>query len=259
VFFGNCPARGVVKDPIVEFDSASKLFAGVVAVSDISLRISAGEVIGIVGPNGSGKTTLMRLLCAFFPPSRGSVRVAGYDTLDARLEVRRRVGYAPEGVSLYPDLSVHDFLSFVATVKQAGSAELRGAVERSGLSPWMHHRVGALSKGYRQRVVLAQAMLGDPPVLVLDEPTVGIDPGMAVEMRGWIRSLGGYRTVILTTHSLNEAIMLCDRIIVLHQGSILAQGAPGDLFPGRGGVATLEDDFVRLFQSRPRAVRTTTG
>jgi ABC-2 type transport system ATP-binding protein len=246
-----------VKDAIVEFDSASKLFAGVAAVSDISLRIGAGEVVGVVGANGSGKTTLMRLAGAFFPPSRGSVRVEGYDTVDARLEVRRRVGYAPEGVSLYPDLKVRDLLSFVATVKQAGSAQLRGVVERCGLGPWIDRRIGALSKGYRQRVVLAQAMLGEPPVLLLDEPTMGIDPAMAAEMRGWIRSLGGYRTVILTTHSLNEAITLCDRIIVLHRGSLLAQGTPRDLFPGR--IATLEDDFVRLLQSRPRAVRATTG
>lgn len=248
-----------MKDSIVEFDSATKVFAGVTAVNEISLRIAAGEVIGLVGPNGSGKTTLMRLLCAYFPPTRGTVRVQGYDTLDARIEVRRRVGYAPEGVFLYPDLSVYDFLSFVAMVKQAGSAQLRGVVDRCGLGPWMHQRIDTLSKGYRQRIVLAQAMLGDPPVLLLDEPTMGIDPAMAVELRGWIRSLGGYRTVILTTHSLNEATILCDRIIVLHQGSILAQGVPRDLFPGRVGVSTLEDEFVRLLQSRPRAVRTITG
>ncbi|MBI2964389.1 MAG: ABC transporter ATP-binding protein [Deltaproteobacteria bacterium] len=248
-----------MNDPIVELESATKVFGGVAAVNDVSLRIDAGEVIGLVGPNGSGKTTLMRLLCAYFPPTRGSVRVAGHDTRDARAEVRRRVGYAPQGVSLYPDLSVYDFLSFVASVKHAGPAQLGYVVERCGLGPRMQQRIDTLSKGYRQRVVLAQAMLGDSPVLLLDEPTMGLDPEAAIEVRAWIRSFRGNRTVVLTTHSLNEAIVLCDRILVLDRGSILAQGRPRDLFPGRVGVSTLEDELVRLFQSRSRAERVVTS
>src|SRR5213078_1913689 len=144
---------------LIEIHNASKVFDRVTALDRVSCTVEAGEVVGLLGPNGSGKTTLIRLLCAYFPPSGGSVRVAGYDTRIAPLEVRRRVGYALEGVVLYPDLTVSDFLSFVRTVKRANVQQLNTAVEHCGLEGWLQRRIGTLSKGYRQRVVLAQALL----------------------------------------------------------------------------------------------------
>ncbi len=236
--------------PIIEVHSASKMFDRVTALDRVSCAVEAGEVVGLLGPNGSGKTTLIRLLCAYFPPTSGSVRIAGYDTRIAPLQVRRRVGYALEGVVLYPDLTVSDFLSFVGTVKNITVRQLDTVIVRCGLEGWLHRRIGTLSKGYRQRIVLAQALLGDPPVLILDEPTSGMDPEMAVKVRGLIKTLAGSRTVLLSTHSLAEASLLCQRVMVLYQGRLLAQGTPQELFPGQAAASTLEDVFLRLVNSQ---------
>jgi gliding motility-associated transport system ATP-binding protein len=235
--------------PIIEVHKASKTFDHVTALDQLSGTVEAGEVVGLLGPNGSGKTTLIRLLCAYFPPTSGSVCVAGYDTRVAPLEVRRHVGYALEGVVLYPDLTVSDFLSFVRTVKKASELQLDAVISQCGLEGWLHRRIGTLSKGYRQRVVLAQALLGDPPVLILDEPTSGMDPEMAVKIRGLIKTLAGSRTVLLSTHSLPEASLICQRVLVLYQGRLLAQGTPQELFPGQTAASTLEDVFLRLAAS----------
>jgi ABC-2 type transport system ATP-binding protein len=232
--------------PIIEVQNASKTFDHVTALDRVSCAVEAGEVVGLLGPNGSGKTTFIRLLCAYFPPTSGSVRVAGYDTRVAPLEVRRRVGYALEGVVLYPDLTVSDFLSFVGTVKKTTDRQLDAVISHCGLEGWLHRRIGTLSKGYRQRVVLAQALLGDPPVLILDEPTAGMDPEMAVKVRGLIKTLAGTRTVLVSTHSLAEASLICQRVLVLYQGRLLAQGTPQELFPGQIAASTLEDVFLRL-------------
>lgn len=237
-------------DPVIDIREVSKVFDRVTALDRVTCTAGAGEVIGLIGPNGSGKTTLIRLLCAYFPPSRGSVWVAGYDTQAAPLEVRRRVGYALEGVVLYPDLTVRDFLSFVQVVKRANSEQFRAAVEQSGLEGWLRRRIGTLSKGYRQRVVLAQALLGDPPVLIFDEPTAGMDPEMAVKVRTLIKALAGARTILLSTHSLAEASLLCQRIWMLYHGRLLVEGAPQELFPGQEQGATIEDVFLRVVGAR---------
>src|SRR6266545_2654317 len=236
--------------PIIEVHKASKTFDHVTALDQLSCTVEAGEVVGLLGPNGSGKTTLIRLLCAYFPPTSGSVCVAGYDTRVALLEVRRHVGYALEGVVFYPDLTVSDFLSFVRTVKKTTELQLEAVISQCGLEGWLHRRIGTLSKGYRQRVVLAQALLGDPPVLILDEPTSGMDPEMAVKIRGLIKTLAGSRTVLLSTHSLPEASLICQRAMVLYQGRLLAQGTPQELFPGQAMASTLEDVFLRLVNSQ---------
>ncbi|HEV8714116.1 MAG TPA: ABC transporter ATP-binding protein [Candidatus Binatia bacterium] len=233
----------------IELHDVTKTFDRVTVLDRISCTVEAGEVVGLLGPNGSGKTTLLRLLCAYFPPTSGSVRVAGYDTRVAPLEVRRRVGYALEGVVLYPDLTVSDFLSFVKTVKKTTERQLDAVVHQCGLAGWLHRRLGTLSKGYRQRVVLAQALLGDPPVLILDEPTAGMDPEMAVKIRGLITTLAGSRTVLLSTHSLAEAHLVCQRVMVLYQGRLLARGTPQELFSGQTAASTLEDIFLRLVAS----------
>ncbi len=236
--------------PIIEVHNATKTFDRVTALDQVSFTVEEGEVIGLLGPNGSGKTTLIRLLCAYFPPTSGNARVAGYDTQVAPLEVRRRVGYALEGVVLYPDLTVSDFLSFVGTVKKTTARQLDAVIAQCGLEGWLQRRIGTLSKGYRQRVVLAQALLGDPPILILDEPTIGMDPEMAVKVRELIKALTGSRTVLLSTHSLAEACLVCQRVVVLHQGRLLTQGTPQELFPGQAAVTTLEDVFLRLVASR---------
>lgn len=238
-----------MSEPSIELRNVTKRFDRVTALERVSCTIEAGEVVGLLGPNGSGKTTLMRLLCAYFPPTEGTVRVAGYDTHVAPLEVRRRVGYALEGVVLYPDLTVADFLTFVSEVKGATPQQLDLVITQCGLEGWLHRRIGTLSKGYRQRVILAQALLGDPPLLILDEPTVGMDPEMAVKVRELIRSLAGSRTVLLSTHSLAEASAVCQRVLVLNQGRLFAYDTPQALFPGQAAVMTLEDAFLRLFTS----------
>lgn len=235
--------------PIIELHNVTKRFDRVTGLEDVSLTVESGEIVGLLGPNGSGKTTLLRLLCAYFVPTSGSVRVAGCDTREASLAVRQRIGYALEGVVLYPDLTVHDFLTFVGAVKRASPAQLAEVISQCGLGEWLHRRIGTLSKGYRQRVVLAQAFLGDPPILILDEPTAGMDPEMAVRIRERIKTLAGSRTVLLSTHSLPEAQQLCDRLIVLYQGRLLAQGTPPELFPLQSAATTPEDLFLHLLET----------
>jgi len=189
------------------------------------------------------------LLCAYFLPTSGAVSIAGYDTRTDSLAVRRRIGYALEGVVLYPDLTVRDFLTFVREVKQASLRQMEEIIAQCEVSPWLQRRIGALSKGYCQRVVLAQALLGDPPILILDEPTASMDPEMAVRMRRQIKALAGARTVLLSTHTVSEACLLCDRVFVLYQGKLLAQGPPRELFPVQEASLTPEEIFLRLLKS----------
>lgn len=236
--------------PILDVRSATKRFGSVTALDTVSCTVEAGQVVGLLGPNGSGKTTLIRLLCAFFPPTSGTVIVAGYDTRRSPLDVRRCVGYALEGAVLYPDLTVRDFLTFVRTVKKADPEQCEALIVQCGLEGWLDRRIGTLSKGYRQRVVFAQALIGDPPILILDEPTAGMDPEMAVHTREMIMSLAGKKTVLLSTHALVEALRMCQQVLVLHQGQVLVQGSPQAVFPQQDVSSTLEDEFVRLLRAQ---------
>jgi ABC-2 type transport system ATP-binding protein len=238
--------------PIIEARDAGKTFDRVTALEQVSFTVESGEIIGLLGPNGSGKTTLLRLLCAYFPPTVGAISVAGYDTRTDSLAVRRRIGYALEGVVLYPDLTVRDFLAFVREVKQASARQVEMVIDQCEVAQWLHRRIGTLSKGYRQRVVLAQALLGDPPILLLDEPTASMDPEMAVRIRGRIKASAGAQTVLLSTHALSEARLLCDRVFVLYQGKLLAQGTPHALFPEQEASLTSEEIFLRLLKSATR-------
>jgi ABC-2 type transport system ATP-binding protein len=202
------------------------------AVEDVSFHVPAGAVAALLGPNGSGKSTLMRVLTGYLSPTAGRVSVGGVDVANRQLAARRQIGYLPEQVSLYPELTVQRFLAFVAAVKGLGGSARRAAVadviERCGLTEVAQKLTGKLSKGYRQRVGLAQALIGDPPLLVLDEPTVGLDPVQTVEMRGLLRGLAG-RTVLLSTHILSEASALCSHILILDRGRLLAQDTPDGL------------------------------
>jgi ABC-2 type transport system ATP-binding protein len=210
----------------------------------VSFTVDKGRIAGFLGPNGAGKSTTMKILSCFMPASGGTAHVAGYDVFAQSLEVRRRIGYLPENAPLYPDLSVAAYLDFVAELKGVGRSARRGRVaevmERCFVTDMQNRLIGKLSKGYRQRVGLAQALLGDPEVLILDEPTIGLDPRQIAEIRTLIRSLAGQHTVILSTHILPEVSMVCDGIIIINQGRIVAQGTEAELVQQVFPTARLE-------------------
>jgi len=218
---------------MIQVEHLTKYYGPIAAIQDVSFSVEKGEIVGFLGPNGAGKTTTMRVLACFMPASAGTAKVAGYDVFTQSLEVRRRIGYLPEHVPLYNDLPVATYLEFVAEVKGAGRTERRRRVaevmERCLITDVQHRLLGRLSKGYRQRVGLAQALLSDPEVLILDEPTIGLDPKQIIEIRSLIRSLAGQHTVILSTHILPEVSMVCSRVIIINQGQIVAVDSPENL------------------------------
>jgi ABC-2 type transport system ATP-binding protein len=218
---------------MIQVDNLTKRYGPVTAIHDVSFNVDKGRIVGFLGPNGAGKSTTMKILSCFMPATGGTARVAGYDVFSQSLEVRRRIGYLPENAPLYPDLSVSSYLDFVAEIKGVGRAERRGRVadvmERCFVTDMQNRLIGKLSKGYRQRVGLAQALLGDPEVLILDEPTIGLDPKQISEIRALIRSLAGQHTVILSTHILPEVSMVCDGIVIINHGRIVAQGTESEL------------------------------
>jgi ABC-2 type transport system ATP-binding protein len=223
---------------MIEAAHLTKVFGAVTAIEDVGFHVATGEVVGFLGPNGAGKTTTMRILAGVFPPTAGDARIAGHSVIDAPMAARRAVGYFPEYAPFYPDLSVEAYLHFVGRLKRLRRRERRAAVgavlERCGLVPVAGRLVGKLSKGYRQRVGLAQALLGDPPVLILDEPTIGLDPEQVTEIRTLIRSLRGTRAVLLSSHILSEIEAICSRVIVLNRGRVLAEGTPEVLMAALG-------------------------
>jgi ABC-2 type transport system ATP-binding protein len=218
---------------MIEVKDLTKFFGATLAVDHVSFKVEKGEIIGLLGPNGSGKTTIMRILTGFFPPTSGRAMIGGLDVAEHSLETRRRVGYLPENMVLYPDLSVTALLEFAARVRGLDSRTTRDRIEYAikicGLSEVRRKLIGKLSKGYRQRVGIAQAILCDPEVLILDEPTVGLDPRQVVEIRELIRSLAGRSTVLLSTHILPEVTMTCRRVVIIDRGKIVAQDTPEKL------------------------------
>ena len=218
---------------MIEVRDLTKTFGAVEAVRGISFRVEAGEIVGFLGPNGAGKTTTMRILAGIFPPTSGEVRIAGRDPARDPLACRRAVGYFPEYAPFYPDLRVAGYLRFVARMKRLPRAERPRAVAQvlawCGLEGVARRRVGTLSKGYRQRVGLAQALCGDPPILILDEPTIGLDPAQVVEIRDLVRALGGSRTVFFSSHILSEVEALCERVIVVARGRLVGEGTAREL------------------------------
>jgi ABC-2 type transport system ATP-binding protein len=201
------------------------------AVDRVTFEAEQGEVLGFLGPNGAGKTTTMRILAGYMPPTDGEAIVAGYDVVTESLEVRRRVGYLPETIPLYTDMVVFDYLKFMADLRHLPNADDRvdDALEMVGLEDRASGYIGSLSKGMRQRVGLAQALLHKPEVLILDEPTIGLDPGQVVEVRELIRAIGKERTVMLSTHILTEAQNICDRVLIINKGKIVAEDTPENL------------------------------
>lgn len=218
--------RGDRSDLTIEADHASKIFGSRKAVDDVSFQIRRGEVVGFLGPNGAGKTTTMRMLTSYYTPDVGSVRITGIDTLEADIETRKRIGYLPENNPLYGDLLVHEYLTFVADLRGLSGVErkrnIESAVEEVRLTEVYYLPVSFLSKGYRQRTGLAAAILHKPEILIMDEPTEGLDPNQRTSMRDLIRSLGQDRTVLLSTHVLGEIEGTCDRLLVINRGKLIA-------------------------------------
>ncbi|MBK9196349.1 MAG: gliding motility-associated ABC transporter ATP-binding subunit GldA [Flavobacteriales bacterium] len=223
----------------------SKLYGAQKALDNVSFEIGAGEVVGFLGPNGAGKSTMMKVLTCFLPPTSGSAAVCGHDTRDASMDVRRNVGYLPEHNPLYTDLYVREYLEFVAGVHglKKKNERVREMIGTVGLEREQHKRIGTLSKGYRQRVGLAQALIHDPKVLILDEPTSGLDPNQLEEVRGLIKRIGTEKTVMLSTHIMQEVEAICDRVIIIDRGRIVADGTAADLRGGSGNSEVLEVEF----------------
>jgi ABC-2 type transport system ATP-binding protein len=218
---------------MIQVDRLTKSYGPVTAVHDVSFNVEKGQIVGFLGPNGAGKSTTMKILACFMAASGGSARVAGFDVFTQSLEVRRRIGYLPENSPLYTDLPVAAYLDFVAEAKGVSRGVRRSKVadvmDRCSITDMQHRLIGKLSKGYRQRVGLAQALLGDPEVLILDEPTIGLDPRQIAEIRALIKSLGGQHTVILSTHILPEVSMVCDSVIIINRGRVVAKGTQAEL------------------------------
>ena len=227
----------------IEVEHLTKFYGSSRGINDVSFSVKQGEIMGFLGPNGSGKTTTMRILTCFFPQTSGAARICGYDTLKNPLEVRRRLGYLPETVPLYLDMPVFSYLRFFAEVKGVARSKRKSKVDeviqRCGITDVAHRIIGKLSKGYRQRVGIAQALLHDPEVLILDEPTIGLDPRQIIEIRNLIKSLGVKQTVILSTHILPEVSMTCDRVIIIHEGKLVAVDTPENLIKRLQEVPTI--------------------
>ena len=232
---------------MISVQGVSKNFGPHPALRQISFEIKQGEILGLLGPNGAGKTTLLRILTGFFPPTEGKVLLDGDDLFKNPRNLKRCIGYLPERISLYPDLRVEEFLRFVAEIKRVGRKSVKKEVEEKlglcGIEPVRKRLIGQLSKGFVQRVGLAQALIANPDILILDEPTSGLDPQQIIEIRELIRQLGRKRTLILSTHILPEASLVCERILILNQGKIVAQGTPKEL---EQGLRDREEIVVRV-------------
>jgi ABC-2 type transport system ATP-binding protein len=228
---------------MIEVQNLTKRYGPTLAVSDVSFEVQKGEVLGFLGPNGAGKTTTMRVITGYLPPTEGRVRVAGYDVVEEPLEAKRRTGYLPEAPPVYPDMTVVEYLAFVARIKGLPRKLIKGRIgeisERCAITDVGHRQIGKLSKGYRQRVGLAQALIHNPDVLILDEPTAGLDPKQIIETRELIKGLAGQHTVVLSTHILPEVSKTCQRVVVINQGKVVAVGAPADLTRRLQGYETV--------------------
>jgi ABC-2 type transport system ATP-binding protein len=228
---------------MIEVEGLTKRYGRATAVDGVSFRVEKGEVLGFLGPNGAGKTTTMRILTCYLPPTEGSARVAGHDVFKEPIEVKKRVGYLPETPPLYPDMTVRDYLDFCAKIKGVApnerGARIGDAIEKCRVGEVRTTLIGKLSKGYRQRVGLAQAILHNPDVLILDEPTAGLDPKQIIETRELIRGLAGSHTVILSTHILPEVSMTCGRVVIINKGRVVAEDTPENLTHRLRGAGTL--------------------
>jgi ABC-2 type transport system ATP-binding protein len=228
---------------MIQVEHLTKRYGDKTAVDDISFRVHEGEVLGFLGPNGAGKSTTMRILTGFIPATSGTARVAGYDVFTDSLNVRRQIGYLPENVPLYPEMRVNEYLTFRTQLKgvprRDRKTKIQEALEKCGIVDVQNQIIGTLSKGYRQRVGLADAMVHDPKILILDEPTIGLDPNQIRQIRALIKELGQKHTILLSTHILPEVEMICGRVIIINKGKLVAMDTPGNLTSKLRGGATI--------------------
>jgi ABC-2 type transport system ATP-binding protein len=233
---------------MIEVQNLTKRYGSFTAIRDVTFSVAPGEIVGFLGPNGAGKSTTMRILSCFMPASGGTAKVAGYDVFSESMQVRRRIGYLPESVPLYNDMRVASYLDFVAEVKgvprSARKRRIAEVMDRCLIADVQNRLIRNLSKGYRQRVGLAQAIVSDPHVLILDEPTIGLDPRQIAEIRSLIKSLAGEHTVILSTHILPEVSMVCTGVVIINKGAIVAQGPVDRLVEQFFPTARVEVEIV---------------
>jgi ABC-2 type transport system ATP-binding protein len=231
---------------MIRVEGVTKRYGDVTAIEDISFHVEKGDIVGFLGPNGAGKTTTMRIITGFLPSTEGTVKVSGHDIFEKPMEVKKRIGYLPEHPPVYADMTVEGYLKFVAKIKgvsrSARAAAMDRAITQCGLKEARNTIIGKLSKGYRQRVGLAQAMIHHPEVLILDEPTIGLDPKQIIEIRELIKSLAGEQTIILSTHILPEVTMICQRCLIIDQGRIVAD----DSLENLTAQESLESVFLKL-------------
>jgi len=232
---------------LIEVQDLTKYYGTKMALDKISFTVRKGEVLGFLGPNGAGKSTAMKIITCYLSPTEGTVKVDGLDVFADSLEVRKRIGYLPETPPLYLDMTVKNYLEFAAKIKGVGTKALRGSVdtvvEKCGITQYYNTQCRALSKGFRQRVGIAQAVVHNPPVLILDEPTIGLDPIQIVEIRELIRSFGGNHTVVLSTHILPEVDMTCERVIIINDGVVVAEDSTENL---RSKVPQMKQIYVKV-------------
>lgn len=225
---------------MVKVENLTKRYGKVEAISNLNFEIKKGEIVGFLGPNGAGKSTTMRILTGFLPPSEGSVEIFGHDVLEDSLEARKKIGYLPENAPLYLDMTVTGLLKYCAELKgvekEKREEQIEKIINETGLQEVKNRIIKTLSKGFRQRVSLAQALVGDPEFLILDEPTITLDPKQVTEIRKLIKELGKSRTIILSTHILSEVSAICDRVIIISKGKIVASDTPENLTSGAGSI-----------------------
>jgi ABC-2 type transport system ATP-binding protein len=228
---------------VIEVQNLTKRYGRVTAVEDVSFRVERGEILGFLGPNGAGKTTTMRILTGYMPATEGKALVAGFDVFDQPIDAKRRTGYLPETPPLYPDMTVAEYLTFVAKIKGVASADRKERIatvmERTRVADMAGRLCSKLSKGYKQRVGLAQALIHNPDVLILDEPTAGLDPKQIIETRQLIKQLAGDHTIILSTHILPEVSQTCDRVVIINKGRVVAVDTPDNLTARLRGSETM--------------------
>jgi ABC-type multidrug transport system, ATPase component len=225
----------------ISINNLTKIYGEQKALDNVSLQIGKGEIVGLLGPNGAGKSTMMKIITCFIPPTEGSVNVCGYDIFDSPMEVRKSIGYLPEQNPLYLDMYVREFLYFIAGIHRLGKQKkerVESMIELTGLTKEVNKKIGALSKGYRQRVGIAQAMIHSPEVLILDEPTTGLDPNQLVEIRELIKNVGKDKTVLLSTHIMQEVEAVCGRVVIINNGKLVADDKTEHLAQG-GSLETM--------------------
>lgn len=234
----------------IEVKGLSKIYSAQKAVNDISFTINKGEIVGFLGPNGAGKSTTMKMLTCFIPPSLGSAKVAGFDILKEPMKVKAKVGYLPESNPLYYEMYVREYLNLIAGINKIKNrtAKVEELIAKTGLTPESNKLIGQLSKGYKQRVGLAQALLNDPEVLILDEPTSGLDPNQLVDIRNLIKELGKEKTVMLSTHIMQEVELMCDRVLIIKDGQLVKDEKVNQIGVNNAGKVQVEINFLNKIE-----------